>query len=141
MAIDIEKSTEFINSKAYYVLHLYGPLINGQKAVVSIMGIWVFFDILILDEESIDVFEAKIRGILLNVIKLFEIEYIKAFLFHNYHTEKKPYLHIYAVNTKQRKMAMKAVQKKKYVTASNDQFTYYHKVAREYGISLSGWLQ
>jgi len=37
--INIEKSTEFINGKAYYVLHLYGPLINGQKAVVSIMGI------------------------------------------------------------------------------------------------------
>jgi len=109
MAIDIEESTEFINSKARYILRLYGPLINGQKAVVSIMGIQVFFDILIPDEESIDVFEVKIRGILSNAIKSFEIEHIKAFLFHGYHTEKKPYLHIYAVNTKQRKMAMKVI--------------------------------
>ena len=34
---------------------------------------------------------------------------------------------------------MKAIQKKKYITASNDQFIYYHKVARECGILLSGW--
>src|SRR6266498_1916633 len=100
MAIDIEESTKFINGKAYYVLHLYGSLINGQKAVVSIMGIQVFFNILIPDEESIDIFEAKIRGILLNAIKSFEIEHIKAFPFCGYHTEKKPYLRIYAVNTK-----------------------------------------
>ena len=70
------------------------------------MGIQVFFDILISDEKSIDVFEVKIRGILSNVIKPFEIEHIKVFSFCNYYTEKKPYLHIYAVNTKQRKIAM-----------------------------------
>ncbi len=137
MAIDIEESTEFINSKARYILRLYGPLINGQKAVVSIMGIQVFFDILIPDEKSIDVFEVKIRGILSSVIKSFEIEYIKAFPFCGYHTEKKPYLCIYAVNTKQKKIVMKAIQKKKYITASDDQFTYYRKVARECGILLS----
>ena len=34
---------------------------------------------------------------------------------------------------------MKAIQKKKYITASDDQFTYYRKVARECGILLSGW--
>ena len=109
MAINIEESTEFINGKARYVLCLYGPLINGQKAAVSIMGIRVFFDILIPDEESIDVFEVKIRGILSNAIKSFEIEHIKAFPFRGYHTEKKPYLRIYVVNTKQRKIAMKAI--------------------------------
>src|SRR6266540_7035566 len=139
MAIDIEESTEFINGKAHYVLRLYGPLINGQKAVVSIMGIRVFFDILISDKESIDVFEVKIRGILLNAIKSFEIEHIKAFPFRGYHTEKKPYLRIYAVNTKQRKIAIKVIQKKKYITALDDQFTYYCKVACECGILLSGW--
>ena len=80
----------------------------------------------------------KIRGILSNAIKSFEIEHIKAFPFRGYHTEKKPYLRIYAVNTKQRKIAMKAIQKKKYITASDDQFTYYRKVARKCGILLSG---
>ena len=93
--------------------------------------------ILIPDEESIDIFEAKIRGILSNMIKLFEIKHIKAFSFCDYYTEKKLYLSIYAVNTKQRKIAIKAIQKKKYITASDDQFTYYRKVACECGILLS----
>ncbi|CAG8566511.1 14120_t:CDS:2 [Dentiscutata erythropus] len=139
MAIDVEESTKFTNSQAWYVLRLYSPLINGQKAAVSIIGIQVFFDILIPDKESTDAFEAKIRGILFNAIKSFKIEHIKAFSFHGYHVEKKLYLCIYTVNTKQKKMAMKAVQKKKYITASDDQFTYYRKMACEYGISLSGW--
>jgi len=138
MIIDIEEFTKFINGKAHYVLHLYGSLINGQKAVVLIMRIRVFFDILILNEESIDVFKVKIRGILSNAIKSFEIEHIKAFSFHGYHTKKKLYLHIYTVNTKQRKIAMKVIQKKKYIIASNDQFTYYCKMAHEYEILLSG---
>src|SRR2546427_413287 len=80
----------------------------------------------------------KIRGILSNTIKSFEIEHIKAFPFCGYHTEK-PYLRIYAVNTKQRKIAMKAIQKKKYITGSDNQFTYYRKVACECRILLSGW--
>ncbi|CAG8615650.1 11663_t:CDS:1, partial [Cetraspora pellucida] len=50
MAIDVEESTEFTNSQAWYVLHLYGPLINGQKAVVLITGIQVFFDILVPED-------------------------------------------------------------------------------------------
>ena len=34
---------------------------------------------------------------------------------------------------------MKAIQKKKYITALDNQFTYYRKVARECEILLSGW--
>src|SRR6266542_2004979 len=90
MAIDIEEFTEFINGKARYVLCLYSPIINGQKAVVSIMGIRVFFDILISDGKFIDVIEAKIKGILFNLIKSFEIKHIKAFPFRGYHKKKKP---------------------------------------------------
>ncbi|CAG8759098.1 13624_t:CDS:1, partial [Dentiscutata erythropus] len=96
MAIDVQESTEFTNGQAWYVLRLYGPFINGQKAVVSITGIQVFFNILVPDEESTDTFEAKIRGILSNAIKSFEIEHIKTFPFRGYHAEKKSYLRIYA---------------------------------------------
>ncbi|CAB4384671.1 unnamed protein product [Rhizophagus irregularis] len=52
MAIDNEGSSQKINGKYCYVLHLYGFLINGQKAVVTLLGIRVFFDILIPDGES-----------------------------------------------------------------------------------------
>ena len=84
-------------------------------------------------------FETKIRDILSGITKWFRIEHVKAYPFHGYHPDKKSYLRIYTTNTKQRKNAMKAIQEKKYITASDDQFTYYRKVAREYSILLSGW--
>src|SRR3989337_348423 len=46
MAIDSEGSTEKIKGMYRYVLRLYGRLINGQKALVTLIGIQVFFDIL-----------------------------------------------------------------------------------------------
>ncbi|CAB5186435.1 unnamed protein product [Rhizophagus irregularis] len=139
MAVDVEESTEFKNGQAWYVLRLSGPLINGQKAVVTITGIQVFFDIFVPEDLPPDSFETKIRDILSGVTKWIKIEHVKAYPFRGYNPEKKSYLRIYTTNTKQRKIAMKAIQGKKYITASDDQFTYYRKVAREYGIQLSGW--
>src|SRR6266542_3013411 len=49
MATDNERSSQKIKEKYCYVLHLYGSLINGQKAVVTLLSIQVFFDILVLD--------------------------------------------------------------------------------------------
>ncbi|RIB08840.1 ribonuclease H-like domain-containing protein [Gigaspora rosea] len=76
MAVDVEESTEFINSQAWYILRLYGPLINGQKAVVSITGIQVFFDILMPEDLSSDLFETKIRDILSGITKWFRVEHV-----------------------------------------------------------------
>ena len=106
MAVDVEESTKFINGQAWYILRLYGLFINGQKAVVIISDIRGFFNILVPEGEAPELFKIKIRDILSNAIKgskgpkSFEIEHIKAFPFRGYHTEKKPYLRIYAINTK-----------------------------------------
>jgi len=45
MPVDVEETDDYNFNIAHYVLRLYGPLINGQKAVVTITGIKVFFDI------------------------------------------------------------------------------------------------
>src|SRR5439155_4397230 len=42
MAIDNEGSSEKINGKYCYVLHLYSSLINDQKVIVTFLGIQVF---------------------------------------------------------------------------------------------------
>ncbi|RHZ77980.1 hypothetical protein Glove_168g155 [Diversispora epigaea] len=63
---DIKESNEYINRTPHYILRLYGPLINGQKAVVTITGIKVFFDICILDNIDIYLFEAEIKNIFAN---------------------------------------------------------------------------
>ncbi|GES88269.1 ribonuclease H-like domain-containing protein [Rhizophagus clarus] len=59
MTIKNERSTERINETYRYVLRLYGHLINGQKALVTLMGIQVFFDIFVPDEETPDECEEK----------------------------------------------------------------------------------
>src|SRR2546430_3226964 len=92
MAIDSEGSSEKIKGMYHYVLRLYGCLINGQMALVTLIGIQVFFDILIPDGETSDECEEKVSEILSGIVKSFKMEHIKAFLFRGYYREKN---HIY----------------------------------------------
>ncbi|CAI2189231.1 18361_t:CDS:2 [Funneliformis geosporum] len=62
MAIENEGLTERINKMYYYVLRLYGCLINGQKALVTLINIQVFFDILVLDGETPDKCKEKTQS-------------------------------------------------------------------------------
>ncbi|GET51198.1 DNA polymerase family B-domain-containing protein [Rhizophagus irregularis DAOM 181602=DAOM 197198] len=139
MATDNEGSSQKINGKYCYVLRLYGSLINGQKAIVILLGIQVFFDVLVPDGETPDECEMKIRDILSGEVDTQKIEHIKAFPFRGYHTEKKTYLRIYMSGTGKRKTAIMAVQDNNYETASDDLYSFHRKVARENGIQLSGW--
>ncbi|PKB97339.1 hypothetical protein RhiirA5_384732 [Rhizophagus irregularis] len=81
MAIENEGSTEKINGIYCYILRLYSHLINGQKALVTLKGIRVFFDILVPDGKSPDECETKIRDILSGNVKTFSVEHTKASLF------------------------------------------------------------
>ncbi len=63
MLADVEEAKEYINNIPYYILHLYGYLINGQKTVITITGIKVFFDICVSDNMSISKFWFKIKDI------------------------------------------------------------------------------
>ncbi|CAI2198642.1 4552_t:CDS:2, partial [Funneliformis geosporum] len=133
MPVDIEEVKEYINKIPHYILRLYGYLINGQKAVVTITGIKVFFDIRIPENASIPKFWSKIKGILATGkdneggtvdMNLIRMECIKAYPIRGYHAEKS---HI------------SVDPECKIKTASDDTGTYYRKVAREYQIPLSWW--
>src|SRR5688572_3348534 len=56
MLADMKKAKEYINQIPHYILYLYEYFINGQKVVVIITGIKVFFDIHVLDNASIPKF-------------------------------------------------------------------------------------
>ena len=97
MSVDIEEAKEYINKILYYVLHLYGYLVNSQKAVVTITGIKVFFDICVPNNTSIPKFWFKIKDILATGkdgsentmnMNLIWMECIKAYPIHGYHIEK-----------------------------------------------------
>ncbi|CAI2182760.1 4926_t:CDS:2 [Funneliformis geosporum] len=111
--IDSKVSSQKIKGKYYYLLRLYSSLINSQKAVVTLLGICVFFDILISDEEPPDDCEVKLSH------------------------RKKSYLQIYTNSTEERKKAIKAIQDSNFETASDDMWSFHHKVTRENGIQLS----
>src|SRR4051812_36056008 len=107
MPVDIEEAKEYINNIPHYILRFYGYLINGQKAVVAITGIKVFFDICVSNNKSIPKFWSKIKGILVtgkdgsgNTVNmnLIQMKCIKAYPICGYHTEKKPYLRIVTPN-------------------------------------------
>ena len=156
MPVDIEEAKEYINKISYYILRLYGYLVNGQKAVVAITGIKVFFDICVPNNASIPKFWYKVRSILStgkdsrgNTVNmnLIQMECIKAYPIHGYHAEEKPYLYIVAPNRDERFTALDIISSYnskvdpecKIETASDNTGTYYRKVAREYRIPLSGW--
>ncbi|RIA85352.1 hypothetical protein C1645_741643 [Glomus cerebriforme] len=64
MPADVEEAKEYINQISHYILYLYGYLINGQKAVVTITGIKIFFDICVSNNASISKFWFKVKSIL-----------------------------------------------------------------------------
>ena len=99
--------------------------------MVTLIGIQVFFDILVPDGEISDECEEKVSKILSGIVKSFKIEYIKAFPFREYYREKKLYLQIYTNGTEKRKKVIEAVQDNNFETASDDLYLFYWKVARE----------
>ncbi|CAG8818602.1 9990_t:CDS:1, partial [Dentiscutata erythropus] len=137
MAVDFEGSSEKIGKKNHYILRLYGSLIKDQKAVVTLTGIQIFFDILVPNKEIIDEFKIKIDTILSSIINTYKIEYIKAFPLHDYHTEKKSYLRIFTLGSGDRKKAIQAIQDNNFKTASDDMFSFHRKIARENEIVIS----
>src|SRR4051812_2310987 len=64
MLVNIGEAKEYFNNIPYYILHLYEYLVNGQKAVVAITGIKIFFNICVPNNASIPKFWSKIKGIL-----------------------------------------------------------------------------
>ncbi|CAG8829539.1 20104_t:CDS:1, partial [Dentiscutata erythropus] len=137
MAVDFEGSSGKKGEKNHYVLRLYGYLINGQKAVVTLTGIQIFFDTLVLENESVDNFKIKIDEILCNTVNAYKIEYIKAFPLQGYHMEKKSYLRIFILSSGDRKKALQAIQNNNFETALDDMFSFHYKIARENGIAIS----
>ncbi|EXX60350.1 ribonuclease H-like domain-containing protein [Rhizophagus irregularis DAOM 181602=DAOM 197198] len=64
VSYDIEEAKENVNKIPHYVLRIYGHLVNGQKAVVTITSIKIFFDIRVPENASIPKFWSKIKHLL-----------------------------------------------------------------------------
>ncbi|CAG8793454.1 17775_t:CDS:2, partial [Dentiscutata erythropus] len=103
--------------------------IENEKSIEKINRTYcyVFFDIRVPDGETPDKCKEKMIEILSGIVKSFKMEHIKAFPFHRYYTEKKPYLRIYTNGTEERKRAIKAVQDNNFEIASDDLYSFHQK--------------
>ena len=144
MPTAVSDEAEYINGVSTYILRITGCLINGQKAIVNVMGIKPFFDVVVPEEIPLSTFKTRLVNILSNTLKgtsKFGIENISAFPLQGYHTEKKLYIRIITWNQFDRYNALKAVRGVGIRTASDDltPIYYYRKVACEERLPLSSW--
>src|SRR5436190_4706639 len=131
LPISVENSTDY-RSKSY-VLKLHGVLTNGQKVIVNIKNIKVFFDILIENVTINEVIDT------LNTQNIpFYHEIIEKYPIKGYNETKKKFLRVYTKNNQDRKDLINSV-KEKYQTYSDDLTSYYRKVARENDLHLTKW--
>ncbi|PKY31988.1 DNA/RNA polymerase [Rhizophagus irregularis] len=144
MPTAVSDEAEYINGVSTYILRVSGCLINEQKAIVNVMDIKPFFDVVVPEEIPLSMFKTKLVKILSNILgstSKFGIETISAFLLQGYHTKKKLYIHVRTWNHFDRHKVLKAVREVGISTASDDlnPTYYYRKVACEERLPLSSW--
>ena len=138
----LTKVSDDIKGYSSYILCIVSTLINGQRAVVNIIGIKLFFDIVVPKEIPLFMFKTKLVKILSNILRSaskFRIETISAFPLRGYHTEKKLYIRVKTWNHWDRNKVLKAVCEVGIRTASDDltPIYYYRKVTCEKRLPLS----
>jgi len=127
--VTVENSSDYRSGS--YVLKLIGSLINGWKTNVVIKNIKVFFDILIENESIDEVLETLRSGDV-----LFKHEIISKYPIKGYNETKKKFIRIYT-NSEQGRKILIDITKTKYETYSDDETSFYRKVAREYDLHLT----
>uniref|UniRef100_U9UW03 DNA-directed DNA polymerase family B exonuclease domain-containing protein n=1 Tax=Rhizophagus irregularis (strain DAOM 181602 / DAOM 197198 / MUCL 43194) TaxID=747089 RepID=U9UW03_RHIID len=115
MPVDIEEAKEYFNQIPHYILRLYGYLVNGQKAVVTITGIKMEC----IKAYPIRGYHTEKKPYLRIVTPNKDLRFTALDIISSYNSKVDPECKI--------------------ETASDDTGTYYRKVAREYRIPLSGW--
>jgi len=159
MPTDVEETNEYVGGQAVYALRLYGNLVDGSKADVTVTGIDVFFDVQVpdappagallsaagqkrlpTDSDRAERFDSHLRSVMMAAgISVVAIDTLKAFPERGYNEEMKTFKRIRLSNLQIRKKALMAARADGLVTKSDDRSSYYRKAAREYGFPLSSW--
>ncbi|CAG8654813.1 12116_t:CDS:2, partial [Cetraspora pellucida] len=101
-----------------------------QKARIDITDIKPFFDIIMPDNEPLSIFKLRLVKIISGAKKIdkskFGIKVTHTYPIHDYHTEKKTYIHIITWNHYDRTRILKEVHKHNIETASDDITNVYY---------------
>jgi DNA polymerase elongation subunit (family B) len=140
MPNDVEETNVYEGGLPTYSLRIFGVLMDGSKADVTLTGIEVFFDVRVPPGQDESSFEAHLRTVLFEAdVKGARIRRVEAYPIRGYYTEPQPWRRVTTPNLQLRKRAIAAVRDRGFETASDDRSNYFRKLAREAGISLSDW--
>ncbi|GBB92067.1 hypothetical protein RclHR1_01960017 [Rhizophagus clarus] len=144
MPTDVSDEAENINEMSTYILCITGTLINGQKVIMNIANIKLFFDAEVPDNYSSSSFKTILARILSTTLKntsKFGFEDIRAFSLQGYHTKKKAYIRVNTWDYFNSYNALKTVCKVGIYTTSDDLTLkyYYRKVVCKERLPLSSW--
>ncbi|GES77180.1 DNA polymerase family B-domain-containing protein [Rhizophagus clarus] len=115
-----DDTSEYVNGISSYILRITSCLINEQKAIMNVMGIKPFFDVVVPEEISLSMFKTKLVKMISNILG---------------NTSK-------TWNHWDQNKALKAVREVDISTASDDlnPTYYYRKVACKERLPLSSWV-
>lgn len=139
MPNDVNEENDYVRGDPVYVLHLYGALIDGSKALVILDNIPVFFDVLVppqgLGDCLLTLAERKIQPV--------DVKEIKAFPVRGFRKSRVLWKRLYFLNTQSRKQAIDVAREQGLETASDDRSNFFRMAARTHnqgqGLVLTDW--
>jgi hypothetical protein len=143
MPVAVEETNEYRGGPATYALRLYGALMDGSKAEVTVTGIAVFFDVAVpagFGGEEAAALGDHLRDLARDAGATDAwVGDVWATPSRGYAPGKRHYKRVYTLSVQTRKAALEAALGAGHETASDDRSSYYRKAAREYGLPLSDW--
>jgi DNA polymerase elongation subunit (family B) len=124
-----------------YVILIYGFLLDGTKAELTINGIIPFFDVMVPNYIDNNSFTSLLTNTLMSEVSDSIIEDIWAYPIRGFNKNKVLFKRIYNKTLQTRKKAMTLILAAGWETASDDKNNYHRKVARENNLLLSDWME
>ncbi len=145
MPFDVRESRHWPrDAPATYRLVLYGALVDGTKAQVSIDGIDVHFDVEVPEGTDAKEFAGALWGLLEEAhldAQPNAVKTLDARTMHKYTKDPTQWVRLSFDDLWGRHAAIKHIQSLGHKTASDDANNYHRVVARHHNISLSDWVR
>ena len=137
MPVDIIDKLSF----GKYVMVLYGFTLDGTKTELTITGVIPYFDVMIPKGMSNEQFTVLLTNLIISESSDSYTDDVQAYPIRGFNEEPVTFKRVFNTNLQNRKKTLTVVLNAGFETASDDRNNYHRKVAREYGLLLSDWME
>ena len=137
MPVDIIDKLSF----GKYVMVIYGFTLDGTKTELTINGVIPYFDVMIPKGMSNEQFTMILTNLIISESSDSYIDDVQAYPIRGFNEEPVTFKRVFNANLQNRKKTLTVVLNAGFETASDDRNNYHRKVAREYGLLLSDWME